>query len=344
MSSKNGLQCGACLKDIIDKNYIKCCIDSCKVPFHRDLCIGPSPPEDVRKWVCQKCRCSLKKGGDNTETPVKASSTSVNVTIRNKNKASTSIEKSPELENSSLGSLIAEIRFLRQDVSQLTDKVTEIFSALTQCCERLSEVENHMTRTDQRLKLLEEREAEVASLQCQVHTLQDQLSNQAQAALRNEIELVGIPETSSENLSQIATVLATKIGVVLNETDVDWVTRVGLKRAPGTGKSLPRPIVIRCVRRGKRDEILRAGKSRKNLSTQDLPIKADVQKIFINERLTSEKRKLFRESRSRASNAGYKYCWTQNGNVFIRKREGSSAIQIRSQAEMAEKLAVPENN
>ncbi|XP_052755871.1 uncharacterized protein LOC128201816 [Galleria mellonella] len=146
-----------------------------------------------------------------------------------------------------------------------------------------------MTRTDQRLKLLEEREAEVASLQCQVHTLQDQLSNQAQAALRNEIELVGIPETSSENLSQIATVLATKIGVVLNETDVDWVTRVGLKRAPGTGKSLPRPIVIRCVRRGKRDEILRAGKSRKNLTTQDLPIKADVQKIFINERLTSEK-------------------------------------------------------
>ncbi|XP_059047711.1 uncharacterized protein LOC131843125 [Achroia grisella] len=163
MATKSNRKCGACLKDIMDNNFITCSIESCKTSFHRDICIGPSLPEDPRNWVCQKCRCNLKKGGDNSNTPVKTSYTSGNVTLRTKNKVIVSNDKSSDAEVS-LGTLISEIRLLRQDVSKLTDKVTEMFTSLNECQERLADVEIKTIRSDQRLKLLEVYHTVVQSL------------------------------------------------------------------------------------------------------------------------------------------------------------------------------------
>ncbi|CAG5051590.1 unnamed protein product [Parnassius apollo] len=45
--------------------------------------------------------------------------------------------------------------------------------------------------------------------------------------MRNEVEIVGIPENLGENLNYTILVAATKLGVDLEDKDLDWVTRVG---------------------------------------------------------------------------------------------------------------------
>lgn len=70
---------------------------------------------------------------------------------------------------------------------------------------------------------LEKRDAEVDCLQVTVTQLQNELKAQAQANLRNEVEMVGIPENSSENLYHTVLVAAKKVGIDLEDADIDWV-------------------------------------------------------------------------------------------------------------------------
>lgn len=59
--------------------------------------------------------------------------------------------------------------------------------------------------------------------------LKEYLSKQAQNALANEVEIMGIPENCNENLQHVVLVTAAKIGIELKETDIDWVRRAGKK-------------------------------------------------------------------------------------------------------------------
>lgn len=331
-------------------------------PHHHELCIGTKPSADGKRWVCPKCRCDMKKGGDNSRTPIRNPDTEEILKGNKKgplcNKKSPRVDSPPLSNNevpppplpptpppasSELQVLTSEIRFLRQDVSVLKEHLAELATSLSRCHARLDEANSHLAQANNRIKTLEEREVEVASLRLQITVLQEHLQSQSQFSLRNELEIVGIPETDNESVGHIALLTAAKVGVTIQDVDIDWTARVGPKRAPDFANKLPRPIVVRFVRRTKRDEVFRAGKSRKNLTTKDFNTGEKEHRIYINERLTKENRWLFREARSRTSEAGFKFCWTRNGFVCVREREGSPAIQLRSQARLDEILGKPAN-
>lgn len=52
--------------------------------------------------------------------------------------------------------------------------------------------------------------------------------------------------------------------------------------------------------------------------------------IYISDRLSGTTRKLFFESRAFANANGFKFCWTANGKVLLRKEEGLKSIIIKS--------------
>lgn len=329
------MSCAACLKDILDENYVACTISSCNNIFHTGVCIGGNGPVDAETWICP-CRCTMKKASDYTLSPIRSfynsPETSQNVTFRNNN------------NKKELTALLSEIRLLRSDVCEIKDQMSSMNISLNQCNERLDEMMMHIEHSDKRLKALEDREIENAALRSQVSLLQEQLSINNQASLRNEIEIMGIPEVPGENLCHVLRLAATKAGAELLDNEIDWISRVGTKqlsKLDNSEKQTPllrgRPIVIRLVSRNKRDDLMKRWKSRK-ISSKDLEIDGKEQKVYFNDRLTKENRILFRDVRQRAAQSGYRYCWTNRGSIFVRKQEGSSAIQIRSPAEMAEKL------
>ncbi|KOB74271.1 Uncharacterized protein OBRU01_04557 [Operophtera brumata] len=200
----------------------------------------------------------------------------------------------------------------------------------------MNEIMHKLAANEERLKDLEKRDVVVENLQVTVLQLKNELKAQAQVNLRNEIEIVGIPENSSEHLHHTVLVAAKKMGVELEDRDLDWVSRVGPRRPPVTvtlpedGARMPRPVVVRLLRRSKRDQFLKATKSRRNTSSADLEVAGVSQKVFFNERLTKENRVLFRDARSRAKQHGYAFCWCSQGAIFVRQREGKAAMPIPS--------------
>lgn len=167
--------------------------------------------------------------------------------------------------------------------------------------------------------------------------MQEVIDNQAQHHVRNEIEIMGIPETPNENLVHVAILTATKVGVDLSELEIDEIKRVGPRRSSDSKEKRPRPIVARLLRKAKRTELVKAAASRKGLTTEDI-VPGTSDSVFINERLTKKNRLLFRESRNRAELYKYRFCWTRDGGIFLRRAEKKAAILIRSYKDLDEKI------
>ncbi|KAI5651890.1 hypothetical protein NE865_00227 [Phthorimaea operculella] len=344
MQNTNSITCGVCSKPIADQAYIQCCEENCEIAYHLDFCCGPSPPGSRDRWTCDKCRCNR-----NSSTPIhlaRDNDDSMRFVNKNRTKFQKELSSQDNGDESSastneLLALTAEIRFLRDDVASMNNRLTEMSGSLSKCEAGLLNVLTQLGESQARIKELEvcdaKKTAEITNLTCQVQELKEQLHSQAQSVVRNEIEIAGIPEKQNERLFHLVSLTATKAGMELQEDDIDWIMRAGPKRAPTEGQNnFPRPIVVRFVRRLKRDEFIKASKSRKNITTKGFSEAMEEKKIYINERLTRATRLLFREARSHYAAAGFKFCWVQNGFVYLRRREGSPAIRVKTQLELKE--------
>ncbi|CAG5058588.1 unnamed protein product [Parnassius apollo] len=170
----------------------------------------------------------------------------VNTTRGNKQKL-----KSSELlsnEDVDLTTLISEIRDFRDEVKDIVRQELKLqTSAITKCFEeRLGELS----------KALESKDLEISSLKSLVNELQQQIAIQDQHSMRNELEIIGMPEENNENLTHIVLATCQKLGVQLSENELDEVVRVGPKRSSGSKSSMPnykhpRPIIVKLLRRKK---------------------------------------------------------------------------------------------
>jgi hypothetical protein len=120
---------------------------------------------------------------------------------------------------------------------------------------------------------------------------------------RDNLRLFGIPEEDHEDLEQKIIEIAKSINVDLCKDDFSVAHRLGPKTGPGSGKH--RAIIVRFVRRKKRNELLANKKHLKNHTT----------KIFIAEDLTSLKLRLLKEVKA---SPRVKMAYSKEGRIMAR--------------------------
>ncbi|CAG9137783.1 unnamed protein product [Plutella xylostella] len=154
-----------------------------------------------------------------------------------------------------------------------------------------------------------------------------------------------ITEINGENLTQVVNVLSNKLGVQLDPRDVDDVRRVGARGGGGGGGGAgagamerPRPVMLTFTRRAPRDQLLRAAKARRGITTEMLEVPGNCRRVFVNEHLTKENRVLFSKARALGAELKFKFVWTSNCNIFMRRSETSSVLRITSES-ILDKLA-----
>lgn len=323
------IKCAGCMKFMKELFGIKCSSLGCDKHFCTQCVKSTSfTPERKKHWVCPVCSANQRKG-DNSLTPVRGT-TPENVTG----------PSDPEPTEPSVHEVMKQLSNLTSKFSAIVEKLEDVSQSLSYNNDKLDEMMSKLKDADERLRSLEKRDKEVEILQASVMQLQSELNTQAQYNLRNEVEIAGIPENISENLCHTVLLAAKKVGVELADTDLDWVSRVGPRRPPVTttlpedSVTIPRPVVVRLLRRSKRDTLLRATKTRKNLTSADLDVPGNPRKVFFNERLTKENRVLFRDARQRSKQLGYSFCWCSQGTIYVRQQEGKAALLIRSSKEL----------
>lgn len=359
-------KCNGCGKPILNLEYLEC--GTCKQLY--DLtCLNIESKsfnfltaEFKDKWLCPECSSSRPKG-DNTHTPIRTSSGNLNSTyttseVDNVNKTRGSRHQTKHYENlitnetdapPELNVLVTEIRELRKEIQELKQPNSEMSllkQAVYEMREHLSSVSSSLTN---KLDTYEERIAtqdiEIKTLKENLQQLQFTFNDHEQRYLKNEVEIVGLPELDNENLHHIVMATARKVGVELSDSELEEASRIGPKRTNSSDKETtnmpPRPITVRLLRRTKRDELLKAIKIRRNLTTEDI-ISGPPKKVYINERLTKANRLLFRETRLRAQKHNYRYCWIRNGTILVREADRRPALIIRTYGDL-ERYIRPEN-
>jgi len=147
-----------------------------------------------------------------------------------------------------------------------------------------------------------------------------QRNSYEQYGRRIMLEINGIPRTDIENCETIVENLSRALKVNQNVLhDIDVVHRLSSK--PNSG------IIIKFNNRKSRDFFFAAKKNLKNINLLDLGYN-EAGKIFINESLTPYNKYLFKEVRQRCHSMNYKYFWTRNGLIFVRKDDNTMVKKI----------------
>ncbi|XP_063833941.1 uncharacterized protein LOC135083104 [Ostrinia nubilalis] len=284
------------------------------------------------KWLCPSCSSALPKS-DNSASPARpaiascgeqgaADAENVNITRGSRTKTTT-IPCTDSVVN--LSDILRELTKLREEVGEIKVLRKEFVNLRTQVLS-ISTTLNE-TLTDYRKKL-EDAEREISTLKCTLLQSQRDQERQEQNAICDELEVAGIPEENNEDLLKTIIITSNKLGVDLKETDVSYVTRAGPRPSKASQGTKPRPILVKLVRRIKRDEIIKASKLQKKLTTEGVspgPHKA----IYINERLTFKNRMLFRDARLRSRTQNFRFCWVRHGSIYVRENENKPAIRIQ---------------
>lgn len=327
-------KCVTCKRFLSPKGAATCA--TCRGAYHRG-CVGLPIADSVvipRDWVCPECEGRQQqteysgsgtpsKGPGETQAPLASPSSASPAPVSGTDNEVNSLRRV-------LDAYMTEQREFREEIRATLKNLTG----------RMDEIER-------RLDAVEKREAEttvpqgcvVDELQQTVARLQMELSDRDQEALLSDLDIGHVPEAKGENVVHTVTVLAAKLGVVLDPRDVVFAERVGAAERGAAGAvdggaaGRPRRIVVRLARRQLRDEMLRAARVRRNFTSADAGLPGPPCRVYVNERLTRSNRLLFHQVREVCRKQQWRFAWTKRGRVFARQGDGKQAFCIRSECD-----------
>jgi prefoldin subunit 5 len=146
-----------------------------------------------------------------------------------------------------------------------------------------------------------------------------------QRARRANVEIQNLTEHKGENLQAIVSTLANKIGVPLLPADITAVHRVSHGAATN---NRPKNIILKFSKTSLRDAFLDSAKLKRGLTTEDLGIQDKGRKIYISEHLTLKNKLLYRDTRIMAKAKAWKFTWTKNSIIYVRKDTNEPVLRI----------------
>lgn len=302
-------------------------------------------------WTCAECYSKLPKV-DNSNTPVRANTRQVdsesdkvdlsssercNITMRTKKQRSQSDKECGD-------SYVTEDnlrKIIRQDITEvITELVSQKLASLTNQISGFQESLQFLSKQyDDLIKAVNEKEATICNLEArnsdlttQVKSLSDRLSQVEQHMRSNNLEINGIPEHRSENLTKTLEQLSIVVENPLCENDILHVTRIAKINKEN---NRPRSVLVKLRSQRRRDELLAAviryNKKNKNdkLNSDLLGIGGTRVPVFVAEHLTPNNKYLHAAARIKAKEMGYKFVWVRDGRVLVRRDEQSPAIVIK---------------
>lgn len=224
------------------------------------------------------------------------------------------------------------ISTLKQMFDEFKSSIQLEISALQQSVQFMSNkfdaFSEELCKTKEDLKTTQ---GQVHDLKKENELLWKQINELQQYTRRDNLLVFGIPETPEESVPMIVQNISEVIGGPELVADLSVVHRLPAK--PGKTK----PIVVRFNKRISRDTWLQKFKleARKHPEGPGIPLQRinpllPDGRLTAGEHLTIATRDLLNKTREAANQKGYRFVWTRDCKVFIRKDETSPAYKINS--------------
>ncbi|XP_014670273.1 PREDICTED: uncharacterized protein LOC106811234 [Priapulus caudatus] len=217
-------------------------------------------------------------------------------------------------------------KFVGNQLKDIKKELQEIKSSQEFLAAKYEELVEELDRNNKKTKALEDRnsvlEASNIAQEERIINLEKSLDNLEQYGRRDCVEITNIPWSDQENPSTIVKKIATNMGLQMTDGDISTAHRLPKPRS-GAAPT----IIVKFTRRDMRTAFY--AKRKLAGTAADLGYSAH-SKIFINESLTRERRKIFHEVLKFKKENGYRFIWTHFGKIFIKKSESSERLVINA--------------
>ena len=149
-----------------------------------------------------------------------------------------------------------------------------------------------------------------------------ELDNLEQYGRRKNLEFHGVPLQQNENTNKIIQNLLKQINLKITKNEISTSHQLHSNK-----ENIPPPIIVRFSKRDTRNKIY--ANKRKFNAVKNFGIPG-IDNLYINKNLTKKRSKLLAKTRKAKYEAKYKYLWTKNGNIFIRKSDQAQSLHIKS--------------
>lgn len=295
-------------------------------------------------WRCPECRSKRKS--------------LINVGSERRYSTSSDVETN---------TISANISQLQADMQSLRTMQQQVLSQMESVTNTVTKIEALNVKVDGNEKRIEVLEKDNKTLRNIVKSLSLRMDNSEQRSCANKLQINNVPvEINDEGLNAAVIDVAKKIDVKLVESDIIDITLVksriqtGLnpqhqhgtndssniddvnintgsvnvdgptndKRPNSTGNT----IIVNLKSNNIKKLFLLKSRLNRNRVYFDNEKK---HKLYINEFLSSSRRRLFVNAKLFCKENKFDFCWVKNGNIFIRKREGAKAIRIDANTDFA---------
>lgn len=230
-----------------------------------------------------------------------------------------------------LDDVLTAINEIRQ--TQITNEreFNKAYEALNaQMSENTAAIKDQTASNEDFKKMMENVIAENNHLKQKIKNLEEKIETMEQYSRSNCVEIHGLPQQPNENVLDVVKQVGRALDMDVSDNMVDACHRLG-KRLGGGG---PSGIIVKFVRRIDKEEFIRRRRVKRTLSTRHLNM-ADDRPIFVNESLTPSRRRLLFQARTLQKEKAYKFLWTRNGKIFLRKEEGSHVKVVLTEEDLS---------
>ncbi|XP_026762201.1 uncharacterized protein LOC113520970 [Galleria mellonella] len=233
-----------------------------------------------------------------------------------------------EKQNRILNKLVSDVAEIKLQNSQIQESNKEIEKALEFISCKYEDMR-------EKIEILEsERKTHMA----QIAYLDTKVEDLQRVIKKSSIEIRNLPKekifNNKKEMCNIVQSTCKLLNVTVAESDIKDV--ILLK-----GKGNNNTIVTEFTRNILKDDIIRNARiynrqnPNKRLSSGDIGLAGESKPIYVSEALTNRSRTLFSLARNVAKSEQYKFCWTSNGKVYIRKTQESSHIEIKDELQLS---------
>ncbi len=226
---------------------------------------------------------------------------------------------------------------LEKSLQPFTKKLEEVTKAIQFTSNKYDEIIKLLKINEEEKKeLLAENKslrAELLQSKNEVKMLKESVNDLEQYLRRDCVEICGIPlNNDQEDTNNIVIKVAEVIGVDIAPTDISVSHRLPKRAARGRSES-NQNIIVKFVRRDVKEKFYHSRKNLKNVTAADLGY-LKPNKIFINESLSQRNKELFGVCLKFKKDHGYKYIWTQSGNIYMRKDGDNPRVRIKDSKDL----------
>ena len=250
-------------------------------------------------------------------------------------------EKQPNL-NDNVNQLLAQAiavwkKEYQLEIETLRAEVIEIKESQAFICNQYDSLK---AEYDKLIKVNTLQKEEISNLKSQAAALKTQeikdsikVDELEQYGRRQNLEIVGVPEKEDENTNAIVLEVAKMLDVDIMSSHISTSHRLPKKKASSRNNSGSSPIIVRFTSRDIRNQIYANRKKARFVDLKNFSV-SDTKNIFVNENLTPTRKQLFWKTKQEVKNNSWKYIWTHNGNVFVKKDDNASITAIKNELDL----------